>query len=352
MTMPLTFPTFTRAWHCLRDNCPASRGEASLSDSTAVLRLVAACQATGVGSADLLEAWGKESGIRQGPRLRRLADCLRDGHSLEDAIAKVPGVVRDDHGVAVMFGSRLNLLGPTITDCLSRSSRPTSDGGRRRFLLGYFLVILLIFLPVHALIGLKILPMYAQIFTDFGTGLPATTTFGITAMNVVSQVFLWAVMLALALGLLWTFSLRVRRTLRWCVAGKSSRAFALDLLGTALSAGRPFEAAAAVLANTHWSRSLCRRLAAVDTGSPGRQLRAARLIGETAGPFVDESIANGHGGSALHQLADRTRMNQRLTGNRSTELLAPALAAGMGMIVAIELLAVFTPLLKLIGGWS
>lgn len=352
MTMPLTFPTLTRAWQCLWDNCPASRGEASLSDSTAVLRLVAACQATGAEPADLLEAWGKESGIRQGPRLRRLADRLRDGHSLEDAIAEVPGVVRDDHSVAVMFGSRLNLLGPTITDCLSRSSCPTPDGGRRRFLLGYLLVILLIFLPVHALIGLKILPMYAQIFTDFGTGLPAITTFGITAMNVVSQVFLGAVMPALALGLLWTFSLRVRRTLRWCIGGKSSRAFALDLLGTALAAGRPFEAATAALASAHWSRSLSRRLAAVDTGSPGRQLVAARLIAATAGPFVDESIANGHGGSALHQLAERARLNQQLTRNRGTELLAPALAAGMGAIVAIELLAVFTPLIKLIGGLS
>lgn len=329
-----------------------SFGQSSLSDSTAVLRLVAACQATGTEPASLLEAWGQEVGIRQRTRLHRLAEYLRTQHSLEVAITKVPGVVRADHGFAIGFGSQLNILGATLANCLSRSARLFPDDGRRRFLLGYLCVILLLFLPVHMLISLRILPQYAKIYADFGTELPAITTLGISAMTSLSQAFLWAAAPVLAVVLLWTSSLRVRRRLQSVFAGRDSRAFALDLLSTALAAGVSFRTAATTLSSVHWNPSLRRRLAAACDRSPGEQLVAARLIPPDAVGFIDEAIASNRGSQALQQLADQLRAKHQLARNCRTELLAPALAAAMGLIVGIELLAVFTPLVKLIEGLS
>lgn len=352
----------TSPGHCCNVICGQLAGwlpmhglDARPIDSLAVLRILAGCRRTETDASGLLTAWATESGPSQSIRLRRLVNQLGAGHPLDVAIAATPGVVRDDHALAIAYGGRLGLLDEMLKASIRRADSRGADGGQR-FLLGYLVVIVLLFLPINTLIGLKVLPAYEQIFDDFAISLPPLSALGMVAMNRFAVLCFWGLFPLAGVLLLAVGSRRFRRWRRQFFSGAASSAITLDLLGTAVAAGKPFGLAAQELAVVHWNRRLGRKLASVGSAdgpaNPGGQLAAAGLVTKSAGLLVDRAAATGNAGQALSDLATQAMARHRDRWNLAPELLAPTLAAGMGLIVVAEVLAVFLPLLKLIQGLS
>lgn len=347
-------PTFVTALRSVAIGFPLGIRVASSIESTAVLRLLASCRTAGVAPISMLEAWAAESCFWQGRRLRRLAKQLRTNLTINEAIVLTPGVVTADHAAAICFGSQLNLLDETLRQCLATADCPPRDDGRRRFLLGYLLVILLAFIPSSMLIAFRIMPTYEMIFHDFGMELPAASRFGIATMNAFLRCFLWGLIPLFLFFCLNTFSRRFRHWRHQLTDRIESRAFAVDLISTAVTAGLTFSTAAEALAATHYNPRLARAFARNNSEhqSPGAQLSACGLIPRASAPLVDRALAAQNGGAVLQEIAQQLRDECSLTRSFHTELLAPTLALSMGLMVAIEVLAVFMPLVNLVGGLS
>ena len=302
----------------------ASATWASRAESAAVLRLVAAAGTAGVPAATLLDAWAEDSRGGQGTRLERAARLLRQGATATEAVAAVPGLVQDDHAVALAYGERLGLVGPVVQTALAGDDLLDPTISRTfRAAVGYLIVVAGLFLTVAGFMALRVNPLLERILDDFDVVRPAGIDRWFALMHRVTA-FLW-VPLAIAA--------------------------ALDLFAVAEAAGQSPSQAAAALAECQRDPRLKAMLArAAESGSFGERLAAAGLV--TPGEAADLTAAAAGSAATLHRLAADRRLRARRRFTVASEAIVPAVVMVMGLFVLLQALAVFSFLMEIIHGQS
>jgi type IV pilus assembly protein PilC len=322
----------------------------SRNDSLAVLRILGASHLARAEPTDLLEAWAQESGSSQRIRLMRLVRSLRQGGSLADTLGCSTGVIREDHMMAVRYGIISGLLPETITTVLeAETNEPTAVPASTRVLIGYLSLILLVFLGVNGLLGARILPMFRGIFEQYGSVLPPVSEAALLVSPWVVAVTGWG-LLIVTVALILSRIPAIHRRLRGVFAESADRALILDLLGTAMEAGRPLQAAAGQLASCQRNRRLARDLEQVSlaTAADGSLLAAMRLVPAAPAAVIDVSPDGVTGGGLLRRRARDLRDSFRTRRLISIEAGFPAVVILMGLLTALLALAVFTPLTQLV----
>jgi hypothetical protein len=327
----------------------ASSTWATRAESAAVLRLVAASAAAGVPAATMLDAWAEDSRGGQGTRLEKAAGLLRRGATAADAVAAVPGLVQDDHAVALAFGERAGLVGPVVEAALAGDDL-LDPGIRRTFrtAVGYLTIVLLVFLVTVSFISLAVNPQLVRIIQEFGGQPSAAFRRWLALVNVVSGL-LWLPVVLAAVGAVIRCSPPLRRLVMRPFERPRRQAAAIDLLGVAIAGGVEPDAAARMLADCQVDPVIARRLRAVGPAEPlGRTLASAGLVAPTEASEID--AAGTLSPAVMHAVATARRTRGRRRSLAIGEAIVPAFVMVMGLLVLLQAVAVFSFLTDLIHG--
>ena len=298
---------------------------------------------------------------RWGPareRTRQLADLLRAGWTLPDALARLRGLVPRRALLLIRMGQESDRLAASLREALAE--RETFSGLRSQmaarlwYLCGYLVCAILIL----TFIMIKIVPAFEKIFADFGRELPRLTQLMIGAANdfgpVLFPLCLLASLLAIVLWALWFYdAIPFRLPLLGQLTWRLHTATVLDSLALWVKSARPLPEAVATLARYYPSWPVRRRLAAVladltSGGDWGQSLLRHRLIGRADLAVLRAARQAGNLAWALGELADggRRRLAYRL--HTLLQCTFPLVILGFGLTVMAFVVAFFLPLIALI----
>lgn len=320
---------------------------ATRAESAAVVRLMAAAATAGVPAATMLDAWAEDSRGGQGTRLEKAARLLRQGATASEAVAAVPGLVQDDHAVALAFGERTGLMGPVVQTALAGDA--LLDPAPRRGLrmaIGYLAVVMLLVLLVTGFLATFINPGLVRILDEFDAIRPALFERWRRIVNALAPL-LWVPVAITAVAVVIRWSPPLRRLVLRPFHRRRRMAAALDMLAVAVAAGLQPRAAAESLAACQVDPVLAARLAGIAASGPiGQQLATAGLVDQAEAAEID--AAGESGPLALHRIAAerRTRSSRRLAA--ASAAIVPAVVLALGLLVMLQAVALFSLLTEMI----
>jgi type II secretory pathway component PulF len=320
-------------------------------ESAAVLRLVAASITAGVPVATMLDAWAEDGRGGQGTRLERAARLLRRGATVSEAVARVPGLVQEDHAVALAFGERIGLVGPVVRATLAGDELLDPTARRElRAVGGYLAVVVVSLSVVSGFLAVKILPQFLKIIDDMGTTRPRILVSWLSLMEVLGG-WLWVPACLAAMVAVGACSTTGRSIVTRPFSRPRRVTAALDALAVAEAGGRPVDEAAVVLAECQSDPVLAAMLARVPGPEPrGGRLCAAGLVDARQGAALDAPAADAS--AVLHAAAAARRFQSNRRRLVLCRMLGPVMALAVGVFVLFQALAVFVPLVDIIHALS
>lgn len=320
-------------------------------ESAAVLRLVAASTTAGVPVATMLDAWAEDSRGGQGTRLERAARLLRRGAMASEAVARVPGLVQDDHATALAFGERVGLVGPVVRVALAGDDLldPTT---RREFraTAGYLAVVLVMLLLTSTFLGTIILPRLVRVFDDMQIARPAVLVHWLAITGRVGA-WLWVPAALAAVAAVVSCSSVVRGVVMRPFTRLRRVTAALDALAIAEACGTPIDEAALVLADCQGDPRVAAMLARVPGAAPlGGRLLAAGLIDARSAAALDAGSSDT--ATVLHAVAAARRDRSRRRRTALGRTMGPVVVLAASALVLFQALAVFVPLVNIIHALS
>jgi type II secretory pathway component PulF len=346
------FPTFRQLAGWFAGSWTTSAQRQSL------LRLIAVAAEEKLPLDPLLEAWAKDEGGLQRRRLLSLAQMLKGGTPLPDAVETVPGILREDDVLAIRFGAQSGALAPAIREVLAGSQTAQFRPAKTRGSFEYVVTVLLVSSLIVGFIEVKIRPALRQIFAEYGMKAPVfrfSWEFGEFLVHY------WYLPVFGLLVLFWfAFSARPGRFLRRTFLGRFvyplrelRAAEVLKSLSVAAAAGRPMPGALSTLARYHFDPRVRNKLLfvrnEVEQGAEVWQSMAhAGLVTSPEARVLETAERVGNRPWALQQLAAGKERRTKRRLDRWSELLLPVLVAAMGIFVLFEALSLFVPLTKLL----
>lgn len=107
--------------------------------------------------------------------MHNVREELESGASLEEAINRHPGVFPPLYGSMVRAGERAGNL-PAVLEMMSgHSIRMVDIKNQLRIILAYPIIVISFSVAIVLFLLLKVVPVFAEIFQEFGAGLPAPT---------------------------------------------------------------------------------------------------------------------------------------------------------------------------------
>lgn len=299
----------------------------------------------------LLEAWSADERGNQRERVAKLARLLGAGMPFEQAIGRVPGALRPQDATALVVADRLRGDADealAVFDAPAASSEPIERG--IRWTLGYALTLFLVSLPITAFVAVKIIPMYAKIFDDFGMRHTPWLSIARSFLGLFAAFWFLPLLVAFVAAIASRLAPRawrgVTRTLGLGGLGVLGDARAADWLGSldlAAKAGETRDDAVAGLASgtpDAGLRSILRQAAGSRTTPRGilTSAETAALDRADASPWVAQALARRH----RERILDRKWL--------FSELVLPFLVLVMGAFVFLLAMGMMHPLVDLIRG--
>jgi type II secretory pathway component PulF len=325
-----------------------------------LLRLIAAATEENLPLPPLLESWMLDERGVQRRRLVRLVKLLQAGRPLADAVEEVPGVLGDEGLLALRFDSQSGTRTTAVRRLLAETSVPSLAATPRiKRTIVYFCVLMPISLLLILFAQLKIIPVMARIFQEFGVEMPPVLAWSVSSWGTFSVAWWLGLLVAIA-GLWWLLATHSGRPLRQALFGRLFRsehelrsADVLQKLGIAVTAGRPIPGALSTLARYHYDPTIRQELLFVrnEVEQGAGVWNSLAGVGMLNGPEVkllESAERIGNRDWILEQLvaAKRGRTTRRI--QRATELVLPVLVLLMAGLVVFQALAVFQPLTQLI----
>ncbi len=263
------FPNFRR-WMTTQFHVPFPslwRRRATWAQQKSLLRLIVAATEENLPLSPLVAAWAKDEPYSQRRRLDRLADLLRAGTPLPDAVEEVRGVLGDEDMLAVRFGAQSGTLAAAMRERLNEPGPMASNiSPRMRQTMFYLTAMLVLGSIIVAFFEIKIMPAFNKIAQDFDMPVPKTLEWSVRFSDFVANY--WYVYLLAVIALCWlAFSSWPGRRLRRAILTRVIRplrvlhtADVLEKLGVAIDAGRPVSGALSTLARYHFDPTLRHQL--------------------------------------------------------------------------------------------
>lgn len=330
----------------------------------ALLRLLIVGTEHSLPLAPLVDALADDESGRQRLRLSRLADLLKSGTNLADALEQVPCVLPDDVVLAVRFGSQSGTLGASLKSAASLPARHRDKVVVQiRHLLAYLLFIGFSVLLVVIFLMVKIVPTYQTIFLDFDAPLPPPTRLLIASSQIVARYWLFVVLVGIiAVWALWSEWI-INWIRRYGLSYVSrplvdlTSADLLSNLAVASAAGRPLDGAISTLARYHHSVSfrnkLCYLRNELEQGATlWPTMRGIKLINGVEVDLLEASGRAGNESWAVDQIARSKTAAANSRVDRIIEIAGPIMVILLGLVVGFVCVAMFLPLITLIGNLS
>lgn len=326
----------------------------------ALLSLLAATAERMMPLVPAIEAYARENRGTMGRRAAVLADHLRAGVPLPDALDICRGVVPREAIPLIRAGYDAGALAKALRE--AAALRYSGDAIWDQILgrTAYLGAILIVLVGVMTFIMLKIIPAMEKIFADFGAELPAMTIIAINVAYAFANY--WFLLLPLILPLMILAIDAVLRYVGWVIwrlpgTGWMSRrldtAAVLDGLSLVAERQYPMPAGMASLAKSFPAASVRVRLWRVvqdlETGAQwAESLLRYGLIREPELAVIAAAQRAGNLPWALRELADSNRRRWAYRALVWLQILFPVVILGIGLVVALYVIGCFLPLVALI----
>jgi type II secretory pathway component PulF len=297
-------------------------------------------------------------------RLRKLAERLRNGERLSDALDDLPGLVPPETVTALRVAEDLGNLVPVIQQEALRLRRREERRLQGRFsasgMAFYLCCVLCVVQVIVGFLMYWIMPKFKKIFQDFGVPLPPATMRLIRASDYFADH-------ALAIGFWTTLAIvgaaivLVRRGgwagIDWgFVSGVYPRLETpgvLRNLAQAVAVRRPLATALAGLELHHRRRHIRNRIRHVrDEAVRGRDcfqpLSRHGLINPREAAALVSAERVGNLAWALEGIADNIERRQRAREQVVAEMVQPGIVIGLGLVIFFICTALFIPLVSLL----
>jgi type II secretory pathway component PulF len=298
-------------------------------------------------------------------RLRKLADRLRQGDRLSDALGDTPGLVPTRTVTAIRVAEELGNVVPVIQQEAQWLRRREESRFEGRFsaagMAFYLCCVLCVIQVVVGFLMYWIMPKFKKIIHDFGIPVPESTSRLIHVSDYFGDhagpIALWmavviaggAILLARRggwSGIDWGF-LSV-------LYPRLETPGVLRNLAQAVSVRRPLATALAGMELHHRRRHVRNRIRRVrDEVTHGRDcfgpLCRSGLISAAEATALASAERAGNLEWALQGIADNIESRQRARGQVIVETVQPVIVIGLGLVVLCVCIAIFVPLIHMIG---
>ena len=299
-----------------------------------------------------------------GLRALRLANYLVGGTPLPDALDLAKTALPLDGILAARYGTEMGNLGPAIARIAKRQSeldqviRSVFEKVFYLFLVGNVMAMIISFMM------LKITPVFAKMFDEFGLELPMQTLLVIYVSDALVQYFVFLLPLFLLAAIFfligWLYYVgwlpKDFPVVNW-LTRRHDGALVMRTLGLAAEEERPFFNVVATLARLYPKRSvrvaLNRASHAIDGGEPWTEaLRRTRIIGAADAKVLEAAERAGNLAWALQEMADSSVRRWIFRLRMVVSVVFPLAVVVLGGIVGFLVIGLFIPLIALIQGLS
>ena len=217
------FPTFSRwlrnlvdtrqgMWHLRGPTWYISTwiGDSLATQQRSLLHVLAVAQKEKLELAPLIECFAVEHRAGYRRLLKRLAQRLRSGVALVDALEQTPDVLDDDAVLALRFGSQSGTTQAVFDMLLSRDFPSETDPGRTTSQVWAYWVVLACSIAFLLLIMMTLIaPTFKKMFEEFGLRLPGSLQVLIAICDGFAKyIALWILLGVVVVGLFWSSAAR------------------------------------------------------------------------------------------------------------------------------------------------
>lgn len=318
----------------------------------------------GIPLDQVARAFACERADEIGLRAARLADYLAGGTPLPDALLRAKTALPLDGILAARYGMETGSLAPAIARIAKRqvelddAVRSVFEKIFYFFLVGGFMSIMISFMM------LKIIPVFAKMFQEFGLELPPVTLAVVTVSDFVVGYFIFLLPILLLLGVV--FLIGGLYYVGWLprdfpVVNSLTRrydgALVMRTLGLAALQERPFANVIAILARLYPKRSVRGSLDVagryIDRGEPwSSSLQKTGIITLADASVLEAAQRTGNVAWALEEMAESSMRRWIYRLRLASNVLFPIMVLVLGLIVAFLVIGLFIPLVSLIQGLS
>ncbi len=316
----------------------------------------------GIPLDQVARAFAQERSDEIGIRASRLADFLAAGMPLPEALRHAKTALPLDGLLAARFGTEVGNLSPAIARIAKRQTeldqvvRSVFEKMFYFFLVGGCMMLMITFMM------LKIVPVFAKMFEEFGLDLPASTMLVVRMSDFAVAYVVFLLPFLMVLGL--SFGVCLLYYVGWLprdfplvnrFTQRYDGALIMRTLSLATDDGRPFADVIATLARLYPRRSVRAMLDRAARLISGGQHWAETLCAVGAIRAADAAVLEaaeraGNLAWALDEMADSSIRRWVYRLRLLTNVLFPLLIVLIGAVVGFLVVSLFVPLVALIQG--
>ena len=298
--------------------------------------------------------------------LDRVTSDVKEGANLSDAMGRTPSVFTGLYTASIRAGEKSGDLVINITRFIHYIKRVEELKKKVISASIYPVILLLVALFVVSFLLLFVVPSFSQIFLDSGADLPLPTVILISITGFLKDniVYIGGVLLALSIFFISTRNtdrakkIMDRIKISAPLVGDTVKKYAVAkfsrTLSTVLKSGTPLTSALQLAAGTLDNSFLEEKiLATAEKVKEGESLAGAMeetgIIPSTALKMILVGESSGSLDSMFENVAELFEEEVDRKINVLTTVIEPVLMLGMGLVVALIVVAMYLPIFKLAG---
>ncbi len=293
-----------------------------------------------------------------------LIASVQSGDQFNQAVAKFPNAFSRLYIAMVRAGESGGLLAEILDRLASFLEASARLKKKVKSAMTYPVIVIFIAVAICLFLVIKVVPVFAEIFADFGSELPGPTQLLVNISDFARGY--WYIMLAAAVGAYYAIKAWAKTTSgretwdRWCLKlpifgnlihkicmSRMARTFA-QMIRSGVPILETLEIIAETSGNTMVEKAIRRTSSLVEKGDP----LAASMSKETIFPpmllrMVSAGEATGKIDTMLEKMADFWDEEIEALLDALTSLIEPILIVVLGAIVGFIVFALFMPIFKL-----
>ncbi len=298
---------------------------------------------------------------RQRAVIRQIIADLEEGHALADALRKYPAIFDASYCAVVAAGEASATLPAMFTKLSNIMAKRKAMRNRVLGALTYPVLLIMLCVGIVNVLLFFVMPRFGEMFDTLGVPLPASTEFMLALSAGLRE--WWLVPVGLAAGVIlgsvylvrsrsgrqFLSNLQVRVPLIGPVMSRLIQAELMRILGMLIEAKvgvlDALDLARGVTSNRRYG-ALCDEVedAVTSGGSISSAMEGTKLVDASICQAIRTGEESGSLGGAISYVADvLDEENGELVGV-VTKLVEPVILIGMGVVVGIVAISLFTPL--------
>ncbi|MEE8449946.1 MAG: type II secretion system F family protein [Thermodesulfobacteriota bacterium] len=346
---------------------PFLTGWVTIKETAIFTRQFATMIEAGLPLVQCLEALGRQQEKRAFQNvLKDVQETVEGGATLSDSMRRHKNVFDDLYVNMVTAGEMAGILDNVLERLATHMEKTIKLRNQVKSAMYYPVTIVAVAVGVVAVLLLKVIPVFAKLFSDFGAKLPAPTLFVIAISDLMQNYFLYIVAGAIALALLlWQLSktkrgryLLDKLLLSLPIFGPIVRKIAIArfsrTLGTMVQSGVAILDALEICARTSGNLIIEQALLKARTSiSQGKTIAEPLEDSGVFPPMVVQMVsvgeATGNLDSMLSKIADFYEDEVDTSVKALTSLLEPVIMIVLGVIIGGLVIAMYLPIFTMAG---